>query len=392
MKKRFNLLTVVVLALMAAGITFVITLTEISETYEAALSSSSDYSKLEEIHAYLDAYFVDDLDEEALLDGAAEGMIEGTGDQWSYYISADEYSSYLEQLNNAYVGIGVTIQWNDEESGYEIMSVTAGGPAEASGIQTGDILIAVEGQSTTELDLTETKELVRGEEGTDVALTFRRDGEEYEVSVTRSSIETVVVSYELLDSGEGLITIENFDSNCADKAIEAIEALVDMGAESLIFDVRNNPGGMKTELVELLDYLLPEGVLFRSRDYNGVESIDYSDADYLDMPMAVLINENSYSAAEFFAAALQEYGAAVIVGMPTSGKGHYQNSFRLSDGSAINISTGEYFTPNGVSLDGVGVTPDVEVDLDDEDYYNLYYDNLAREDDEQLAAAIEALS
>lgn len=395
MKKRFNLLTLLVLVLMAAGVTFVITLNEVSENYQAAYAAAvenSDYGKLQEIRAYLDAYFVDELDDESLLDGAAAGMIEGTGDRWSYYISASDYAAYEEQMNNAYVGIGVTIQWNEDGEGYEIMDVTEGSPAEESGIQTGDILIAVEGQSVTELDLDGTKNLVRGEEGTQVQLTFLRDGETYDVSVTRRSIDTVVVSYELLDSGDGLITIENFDTNCADKTIEAIEDLVAQGAQSIIFDVRNNPGGMKTELVEILDYLLPEGPLFRSRDYLGNESVDYSDENYLDMPMAVLINENTYSAAEFLAAALQEYDAAVIVGVSTSGKGHYQNTFRLSDGSAIAISTGEYFTPNGVSLEGVGVVPDVEVDLDEESYYALYYDNLAREDDAQLQAAVAALA
>jgi carboxyl-terminal processing protease len=395
MKKRFNLLTVVVLALMAAGITFVITVTEVSNHYEAAYDAvlnSSDFGKLQEIRAYLDAYFVDDLDETALLDGAAEGLIEGTGDRWSYYVSAADYAEFEEQMNNAYVGIGVTIQWNEEEDGFEIMSVTEGGPAEESGIQVGDILVAVEGQSTADLDLDGTKNLVRGEEGTDVQLTFRRNGETLDLTVTRRSIDTVVVSYELLDSGDGLVTIENFDTNCSARAIEAIEALIDQGAQSIIFDVRNNPGGMKQELVTLLDYLLPEGVLFRSIDYQGNESVDTSDASYLDMPMAVLINENTYSAAEFLAAALQEYGAAVIVGTPTSGKGHYQNTFRLSDGSSINISTGEYFTPNGVSLDGVGVTPDVEVELDEADYYALYYDQLARNDDEQLLAAVAAVA
>lgn len=396
MKKRFNLLTVVVLMLMAAGITFVITWTQVTTSwqtaYTAAVSEGSSFSKLDEILAYLDYYFIDELDEEALLDSAADGLIEGTGDRWSYYISASEYDSYVEQMNNAYVGIGVTIQWNEDENGYEIMSVTAGGPAEESGVLTGDILVAVEGQSTADLDLTRTKELVRGEEGTQVQLTFRRDGETFDLSVTRSSIDTVVVSWELLDSGAGLITIENFDSKCADETIAAIEALIELGAESIIFDVRNNPGGMKSELVELLDYLLPEGVLFRSVNYQGVESIDTSDESYLDMPMAVLINDNSYSAAEFFAAALQEYDAAVIVGTQTSGKGHYQNTFQLSDGSAIAISTGEYCTPNGVSLEGVGVTPDIEITLTDEDYYALYYDNLDRAEDEQLQAAIAALA
>ena len=165
----------------------------------------------------------------------------------------------------------------------------------------------------------------------------------------------------------------------------------DRGATALIFDLRFNPGGMKDELVKVLDYLLPEGPLFRSVNYKGEEEVDYSDEDCLDMPMAVIINDDSYSAAEFFAAALQEYEAAVIVGTQTCGKANYQQTFRLSDGSAIAISTGHYQTPNGVTLDGIGVTPDIIVEVDEDTYLDLYYEKVEKADDAQLQAAINAL-
>jgi carboxyl-terminal processing protease len=272
------------------------------------------------------------------------------------------------------------------------MSVTAGGPAETAGVQVGDILLFVDGESVEDLGLDGTKSAVRGEEGTSVTLTFRRAGETFDLSVTRASIETVVVSYEMLDDQIGLITIENFDTNCAKRAMQAIETLIGEGAQSLIFDVRYNPGGMKTELVELLDYLLPEGPLFYSYYYDGTSDVDYSDASYLDIPMAVLVNADSYSAAEFFAAALQEYGAAEVVGVQTCGKGYFQNTFRLSDGSAMAISTGRYCTPNGVSLAGVGITPDVVVELTEEQDYLLYYGQLDHAEDDQLQAAIALLT
>ncbi len=348
--------------------------------------------KVAEAKAYLDRFFIEETDDTALGDAAVSAMIEATGDRWSYYISADEYAAYRENLENAYVGIGVTIQWNEEASGFEIMSVTEGGPAEEAGVQVGDILIAVEGQSTANLTSDETSDLVRGEEGTAVSLTFRRDGQTLELSVMRASIETVVVSYEMLDNQIGLITIENFDMNCALRAMQAAEALVGQGAEGLIFDVRNNPGGLKSELVELLDYLLPEGPLFYSYYYDGTSDVDYSDETCLEIPMVVLVNENSYSAAEFFAAALQEYDWAEVVGTQTSGKGYFQNTFQLSDGSAIAISTGRYCTPNGVSLAGVGITPDQIVELDEESTVLLYYDQLSHEDDAQLQAAIALLT
>ncbi|MBQ3216413.1 MAG: S41 family peptidase, partial [Oscillospiraceae bacterium] len=174
--------------------------------------------------------------------------------------------------------------------------------------------------------------------------------------------------------------------------LAAIEDLCNQGASSLIFDLRFNPGGRKNELVEVLDYLLPEGPLFRSVDYDGNEEVDYSDESCLDLPMAVLVNEDSYSAAEFFAAAMQEYGAGIIVGTKTTGKANYQQTFRLSDGSAIAISTGHYQTPNGVTLEGLGVTPDVIVEVDDETYLALYYSEVEMKNDVQLQAAITALT
>ncbi len=353
----------------------------------------SDYEeKLEEILFLLENYLVDGYDPENLDDLLAQAMIASTGDRWSYYVSAEEYDAYVEDSNNAYVGIGITIQYvSEEDPGFTIVSVSANSPAYEAGLENGDILTHVEGQSVVALGMDGAKNLVRGEEGTDVTLTVLRGERSFDVVVTRRLIEVEVVAYELLEQGIGYIQINNFDANCAKNTIAAIEALLEQGAESLVFDLRFNPGGRKVELVEVLDYLLPEGPLFRSVDYAGNEEVDYSDKDCLEIPMAVLVNEDSYSAAEFFAAALQEYDAAVIVGTPTTGKANYQQTFRLSDGSAIAISTGHYQTPNGVTLEGVGVTPDVVVEIDDETYLSLYYGELEKDADAQLLAAIDAL-
>ena len=185
--------------------------------------------------------------------------------------------------------------------------------------------------------------------------------------------------------------ISNFDARCAQESIAAIEKLRSEGAKKLIFDVRNNPGGFASELVELLDYLLPEGDLFRSVSFDGTEKVDTSDEKYLDMPMAVVVNGNSYSAAEFFAAALQEYEAAVVVGEPTVGKGYYQQTIPLGDGSAVALSTGKYFTPKGNSLADKGVIPTVRVDVDEETAAAIYYGTLSAGEDPQLQAAIKAL-
>ena len=322
--------------------------------------------KAAEVSAYLDRFFIDDYDEDALADAAAAAMVEATGDRWSYYLTAEEKSSYDEQ-------------------------VTAGGPAEEAGMQVGDIITEVEGESTLTLGMTGTRAKVRGEEGTSVALTILRGGERLTLTVERRSIETAVATYEMLDGQIGYVKIANFDTRCFDETSAAIDALLDDGAQALIFDVRNNGGGYKDELVKILDRLLPEGILFQSEDYSGTKQTDRSDAACIELPMAVLVNQDSYSAAEFFAAALQEYDWATVVGTKTCGKGNFQTAFTLSDGSMLNLSIGKYFTPNGRSLTDIGVTPDEPVELSDEDAAKLLYGQLAHADDAQLQAAIRAI-
>lgn len=348
--------------------------------------------KLDEVLSIIDKYYVDDYDTEELGDYLAQAAVSATGDRWSYYISADQYNAYVESNENAYVGIGVTIQLMEEDDeGFTIVSVTHNSPAEKAGIQNGDMMIAVEGESAVKIGMTETQKRVRGNEGTKVKLTLRRDGKDFDVTVKREVIQVEVVKYELLADKEGYIKINNFDAHCAENTIHAIDDLMSQGATSLIFDLRFNPGGRKDELVKVLDYLLPEGPLFRSVDYRGHEEIDYSDESSIDLPMAVIVNDDSYSAAEFFAAALQEYGVGVVVGTKTCGKANYQQTFRLSDGSAIAISTGHYQTPKGVTLADVGVAPDVVVEVDKDTYTQLYYEQVEKADDTQLQAAIKAI-
>lgn len=265
------------------------------------------------------------------------------------------------------------------------------GPADRAGLRRGDVLIRVEDQDCAQIGLEQTRNLVRGEDGSQVRLTVQRDGQEQEFCVTRAYFETVVAEGQMVSDRTGLVTIHNFDSRCAEETLAAIDALIEQGAENLIFDVRNNPGGYKTELVKVLDYLLPEGELFRSQYYTGQEEVDRSDAEFLDMPMAVLVNLHSYSAAEFFAAALREYDAAVMVGEHTYGKGYFQQTFELEDGSAVGLSVGKYFTPNGVSLAGVGLTPDLEIPLSEEQAAQVARGTMDPQQDPHIQAAIEWL-
>lgn len=357
---------------------------------EFRVPEQSEFAKLEELSDLLEERFIGEYDESTMLDGAAAGMVASLGDEWSYYMSAQEYTAHQETMNNAYVGVGITI--TVREDGYlDVMKVEPNGPAKEAGIQPGDILIKANGLDCAEMGIDETGNVVRGEEGTTVNLTVLRDGRELELTVERRYFEVVVAEGEMLPGSVGLVTIMNFDSRCAEETLAAVEDLMAQGAQALIFDVRNNPGGYKHELVETLDYLLPEGVLFRSEFYDGTVTEDESDKRRLELPMAVLVNGESYSAAEFFAAALMDYDAAVIVGTQTYGKGYFQQTFTLQDGSAVGLSVGKYYTPKGENLAGVGITPDIVVDVEEDLLLDIYYGRLEPMEDPQVKAALEAL-
>ena len=396
MKKGWKIVLAILCAFVIAAGSFIAAVQYLNTRYAAALSAREEDSpvqaKAAEVQEIIETYFIDDYDEDTLADGAASGMVDATGDEWSYYLSADEVAAYEESMANAYVGVGITITEDAEAGGMRVEEVAAGGPAEEAGIRVGDLLLAVEGEDVLTLGIDGTRNLVRGEEGTRVNMHFSRNGTEYDVSVERRSIETPVVTGELLDGSIGYVKIDNFDERSAAETIAFVKDLIGQGAEALLFDVRFNPGGYADELVKVLDYLLPEGDLFRSVDYAGCEEVDTSDASCVELPMAVLVNEDSYSAAEFFAAALQEYEWATIVGSQTYGKGNFQTAFYLSDGSMVNLSIGKYYTPGGKSLSETGVTPDVVVDLDDEQYALLYYNALEQADDPQFQAAIDTLT
>lgn len=384
MKVCWKILSYVMTVLLTAAITLTICLITFGPNSKGA-------NKLVQLETLIGECFIGEVDVSEMEDAAAIAMVECL-DRWSYYIPADQYQAYQEQMDNAYVGVGITIQLDEESKGFRIKEVTQNGPAREAGIQVDDILIGAAGQDIRGMDTEGVAGLVKGKENTKVELTVLRDGEEKRFTVTRKKVAVTVATGTMLDGGIGLVTIENFDARCAEETIAAIDSLVEQGATAIIFDVRNNPGGFAAEMVEILDYLLPKGELFRTVDYRDREDVQMSDAKYLDLPMAVLVNRNSYSAAEFFAAALNDYDAAVIVGEQTSGKGHFQNTFELSDGSAVSLSVGKYFTPGGVSLEGVGITPEVPVAVNEETEALIYYNQLPPAEDPQIQAAIAALN
>ncbi len=383
LKKAWKFLSYVLVAALATAVTLFAV---------CGVEGIGAPGKLGQLEALILDRFIGETDQIAMEDAAASAMIGVLGDRWSYYISADDYQSHQEQMDNAYVGVGVTIQIREDGTGIDIVEVSAGGSAEEAGVQVGDILIAVDGQSILEMDTSQVRNMVRGEENTKLSMTFLRDGRELTLELTRKTIRNPVATGMMLDHNIGLVTIENFDSRCRDESVAAIESLLEQGAKALIFDVRFNPGGYRHELVSLLDYLLPEGELFRSEDYAGKVEVDKSDANCLDIPMAVLVNGDSYSAAEFFAAALSEYDAAVVVGEQTCGKGYFQQTFRLSDGSAVGLSVGKYYTPKGVSLaETGGLIPDIPVEVDEQTAYAIYTGTQDPAGDPQIQAAIASL-
>ncbi len=377
-KKILRVLSYFLVAAVAVGITLCVT------------RKPNHYSKLEQLQDLLLQRYINGGDATALEDAAAHAMVGALGDRWSYYIPAGEFASYEEQKNNAYVGIGITIQ--EDDRGYLIVKVTEGGPSEEAGLLAGDVIVAVDGTRIAGMPMDDGTALVKGEAGTKVNITVLRDQQELTIAVERRIVKTVVATGQMLAGNIGLVTIENFNANCFNESKAAIEKLVDQGAVALIFDVRYNGGGYASEMVSLLDYLLPEGELFRTVDYRGKESVDKSNASCVEMPMAVLVNGSSYSAAEFFAAALREYEWATVVGEKTSGKGHFQVTYQLPDGSAVGLSIGKYFTPKGVCLEGVGITPDALVEVDDQTAAAIYAGTLNPMEDPQILAAIEALN
>ena len=385
-KKRFSPLALVVTVLLTAAVTVAVL------AGAAWMLLGRAGLGMAQAMLLINTQFVGEHDIDKAVDQAMDALIEGLGDRWSYYMNADGYAAQQESRSNSYVGIGVTVTY-PEEGGMLIQSVTEGGPAEEAGLTAGERIVAVDGTELTGENQQEGATLIKGEAGTQVVLTVESsDGARREVTLTRNRVEEHPAEGKLLSDGTGLVTIKNFNSRCAEETIAVVEDLVNQGATRLVFDVRNNGGGYVDELTRLLDYLLPEGDIFRSETKAGAKRVVTSDADCVNLPMAVLVNGNTYSAAELFAAELQEMDWGVIVGEPTFGKGFSQQTFPLLNGGAVNISTARYYTGKGVCLIGTGLTLDREVTLTEAQSAALAAGTLAPEDDPQLQAALALLA
>ena len=395
-KHSVRISTALMLMLLAVVCTFNITYFTATEYYNSRLDELEEletrYSKLKSVADIVDKYFVGEYEEADAIEVALAGYVAGLDDVWSAYYTAEQTASIEEDEANQYVGIGVTYS-TAAESLYQITAVTPGGPADLAGILPGDKLLTAAGVDVSTLETgDDLAALVKGEIGTQVTIVVDRAGEPLTFNITRDVIYTYSVTSRMLENNVGYIAIADFDSNVDDEFRTHLTTLQEQGAKGFIFDVRNNPGGYVSVMHEMLDGLLPEGPVITMVDKAGEEMPLTSDADMLEMPMVVVTNEYSVSAAEFFAAALQEYDMATVVGTKTSGKGYSQQTFKLSDGSSVHISTTRYYTPKGNSLAETGVTPDLVVALPLEDLNLLLSGKLADADDEQLQSAIKAVN
>ena len=351
--------------------------------------TSAVEDKLREIDRIAAEQYVGEFDEEKVADYAAVGYVTGLEDQWSTYIPADQYEAYRLSSEGKGCGIGVSVISGDDS--VRVYLVYEDSPAAQAGIEKGDYIVGAEGLTVEQDGADAVIDAIQGEEGTEVTVSFskEKDGAVQEATMQRAMVTQKMAWGQMLDGNIGYIRIENFHVGSAEQFQQVLDELLADGAQSLVLDVRHNGGGRVKEMSEMLDPLLPECTIMTLRTKSGSETVYESDAEMIDQPIVVLVDDQSISAAEFFAAALQEYDRATLVGTHTTGKGRAQQTFELSDGSALNLSVEEYFTPQGNNLAGVGIAPDVEVALTDAQSANFYF--LSPEEDPQLQKAVEIL-
>lgn len=362
-----------------------------SETYDGNTGIGTEAEqKLNLIDQTLKDFYFDDIDDSKVLDNIYKAYVNAYGDKYTVYYTADEYAKIQESSNGAYYGIGVVVRKNDDGT-ILVVEPYDGAPGKEAGMRKNDVIVTVNGESVADQDLNSVVAKIKGDEGTTVNIGIRRDGSDdiTELTVTRRKVEIKTVAYEMLDDSVGLITISEFDKVTAQQFKEAYAQLETLGMKGLVIDIRSNPGGLLNVVVDMLDEILPDGLIVYTEDkYGNRQEYNGSNPDVIDVPLAVLVNGESASASEIFAGAVQDYGAGTIIGTQTFGKGIVQTIRRMSDGSAIKYTMAKYFTPKGQDIHGHGVTPDIVEELSDE------FNNLTEYDaskDNQLQKAIEVI-
>jgi carboxyl-terminal processing protease len=350
-----------------------------------------DYNdKLQEIKEILrrDFLFMDEVNEEELVEGIFRGFVNALGDPYTTYFDQETTERLAESRRGSYYGIGARLRVNPDLNAVEIVNTFEGSPAKAAGLQAGDIIVQVDDRVIKDEELSEVVSWIRGDIGTTVDLVVSRNRQIIHMTVERANIQVPTVSHEMLENNIGFIQIQEFDMLTGDQFEEAMSQLNEEGMEGLIIDLRYNPGGSLTTVIGMLKNILPAGIIVTMEDVHGNVMEERSDGrNAFNRPMVVLVNGFSASASEIFAGAVQDHGIATIVGTETFGKGLVQRVFNLSDGSSMNVTIAEYFTPNRQRITEHGIIPDIEVEFD----YHQEVEEDEEKDDAQLSEAIRVI-
>ena len=341
--------------------------------------------KVNNLTSYIDTFYLDadKVKKEDLQNGMYKGLMNSIDDKYAQYYTPDEYNDFQETNNGQYGGIGAYVSQNSDTGDIVIVNPFDGAPAKEAGIKPGDIIVDIDGTSVVGMELSDAVTLMKGEPDTDVSVKVLRDGEYIDVNITRKVVDVPTVKHEIIENGDiGYIYVSGFDKVTSTQFRQALDDIEAKNAKALIVDIRDNGGGMLDVVVDMLDRLLPEGLLVYTETNQGRDEEYYStNGESYDKPMAVLINGYSASASEVFAGAVQDYKAGTIIGTTSYGKGIVQSIFSLNkdgDGSAIKLTTARYYTPNGRNIHGIGITPDITVEYNEElveERDGLYYDN-----------------
>lgn len=346
-----------IVASIATGTIFIATNTYNQNTNE------EDFSDYYEVINYIDQYYYKEPDKESYMDNALKGLVAGLGDPYAIYMTPDEYQSQMESYEGSFAGIGVTITQNEDKE-FEIVEVLKDSPALENGIEVGDIITSVNDIKTDHLTNQELVTLVKGPVGTQVTITFKRDGKEFDKTLTRDEIKSETVEYQMLENNTAYIKVTSFKDVTTDQFKIALDSALNDGAEKIIYDLRNNGGGLLTSCQAMLDLLLPEGDVAYAKFKDGSETvICSSDKKELNLPTVILVNENTASASELFSSAMRDFDKAQLVGTKTYGKGIMQNTIGLSNNGGLTITVAEYRTAKSECFHGEGLQPDYEVEL-----------------------------
>lgn len=340
-------------------------------------------AKIGAIERLIDRVYVGDKDEEQLAEGMYRGMISGLEDPYANYYTEEEFEQLSDSQEGYYEGIGITLGQTEEGGVLEIMEVQKDTPADKAGVLAGDVLKAVNGTDVSDSTVSEAADLIRKADSDKIVLTLQREGSEepIQVEVTRERLETETVAGKMLDESTGYLAISEFTRLTPDQFRTVFKQLQDQGMEKVLIDLRGNPGGLLTAVCDTLRQILPEGLIVYTEDKQGNREEYTCDGDTpLTLPLVVLVNGDTASAAEIFSGAVKDYRIGTIVGTQTFGKGIVQDFFTLPDQSVVKLTVAHYYTPKGNDIHGVGVTPDVEVEQPEDS-----------ETDVQLQKAIEIL-